>query len=112
MKKLLFISVLALISCKKEDIKSNFLRSTVDFRASYVNDKYNSQYDCIKINVEGNESYVFDTYSNPCLHQSFGFNMTSTQDTTFLPYSITTERDTLESGMLMFTVNGSKLVKV
>lgn len=98
MKKLILLSVLAFASCKKEDVTIYQNKYTIDIRASYVNKQFAEGKQ--KIIVECLDTYEFDTYSNPCLHQSFGFNQSSTEKQKSIPYIIRTERDTLEIGVL------------
>lgn len=112
MKRVLLLSAIAFASCSKEVKPLNLLKSSIDFRASYVNDKFEQGYKTLTIEVSGNETYTFDTYSNPCLHESFGFNLTTQDESKTIPYIIRTDRDTLEVGVLTFTVSGVKLVKV
>jgi hypothetical protein len=112
MKKVLLLLAVGLFSCSKEIKPNNLLKSTVDFRASYVNERFNEGYTQLTIEVNGLESYSFETYSNPCLHQSFGFSTLTQNESQTIPYIIRTDRDTLEVGVLTFNVSGVKLVKV
>ena len=105
MKKVLLLSVLAFASCKKEVQTIYQNKYTIDIRASYVNKQFVEGKE--KIIVECLDTYEFETYSNPCLHQSFGFNQSSTEKQKGIPYIIRTERDTLEMGVIY-----DKLVKV
>lgn len=105
MKKVILLSVLAFASCKKEEQVIYQNKYTIDIRASYVNKQFAEGKE--KIIVECIDTYEFDTYSNPCLHQSFGFNATSTIQNQSIPYIIRTERDTLEMGLI-----SGKIIKV
>lgn len=105
MKKVLLLSAIAFASCKKEAQTIYQNKYTIDIRASYVNHQFAEGKD--KIIVECLDTYEFNTYSNPCLHQSFGFNQQSTEKQKGIPYIIRTERDTLEIGFIY-----GKLVKV
>lgn len=105
MKRVLLLSVLAFASCQKEEQVIHQNKYTIDIRASYVNQQFAEGKD--KIIVECLDTYEFDTYSNPCLHQSFGFNQQSTENQKGIHYMIRTERDTLEVGVIY-----GKLVKV
>ena len=105
MKKVLLLSVLSFASCKKEEQVIYQNKYTIDIRASYVNKQFAEGKNIIII--ECLDTYEFETYSNPCLHQSFGFNQQSTEKQKGVSYMIRTERDTLEVGVIY-----GKLVKV
>ena len=101
MKKVLLLSVLAFASCKKEARTIYQNKYTIDIRASYVNKQFAEGKE--KIIVECLDTYEFETYSNPCLHQSFVFNQSSTEKQKGIPYIIRTERDTLDIGIIYST---------
>lgn len=112
MKKVLLLALIA-ISCQKQEIKPrSFVKSVVSFRSSYVNDKFDKGYDSIFIKVQGVQSFSFATYDNPCANTSFGFNTWHIDSVANIPYIISTDRDTLEMGLLTFTVNGFYVSKV
>jgi hypothetical protein len=104
MKKLLLVIAVGLLSCQKEQSKLNFVRSKVDFRASYVNDLCAKEYNSVTIEVQGLQTYTFNTDDNPCMNRAYGFSMYSNDSVAHVPYIIRTERDTLESGLLVFKV--------
>lgn len=104
MKKLLLIIAVGLLSCQKQETKLFFVRSKVDFRATYVNDLCAKEYNSITIEVQGLQTYTFNTDNNPCMNRAFGFSMYSKDSVAYVPYIIRTERDTLESGLLQFKV--------
>lgn len=105
MKRAIILSVLAFASCQKEAKTIYQNKYIIDIRASFVNKQFAEGKE--KIIVECIDTYEFETYSNPCLHQSFGFNATSTIQNQSIPYIIRTERDTLEMGLI-----SGKIVKV
>lgn len=112
MKKVLLLSVVVLLSCQKSEIKPRvFVKSFVSFRASYVNEVHNNECDSIFISVQGSQSFAFETHNNPCLNISYGFNMWANDSISTSPYIIRTERDTLEQGLLTFTVEGVMMFK-
>jgi len=104
MKKLLLVITVGLLSCQKEESKVYFVRSKVDFRASYVNDLCAKEYNSVTIEVQGLQTYTFNTDNNPCMNRAYGFSMYSKDSIAYVPYIIRTERDTLESGLLQFKV--------
>lgn len=109
----ILVGVLILLSCQKSEIKPRiFVKSFVSFRASYVNEVFNNECDSIYISVHGSQSFAFATHNNPCLNISYGFNMWVKDSVSTAPYIIRTERDTLEQGLLIFTVDGARLIKV
>jgi hypothetical protein len=105
MKKLLLIIAVGLVSCSKNDFKEKFfVRSKVDFRATYVNDLFIKEYKNVTIEVNGLQTYTFNTDNNPCMNRAYGFSMYSNDSIAYVPYIIRTDRDTLEVGLLQFKV--------
>jgi hypothetical protein len=102
MKKI-FISLLLLASCQKtESKKSVFLNSTLYFTASYVNELHSSGQDSVFVELSNGELRTFATHSDPCLNISFMFNTWSTDTLVLVPFSIRSEREQLETGVLKF----------
>jgi hypothetical protein len=113
MKKFVFVFSVCLLSCQKSEVKPIVrLSSQVSFRASYINDKYAQNYDTIYLEVLDNPTYSFATHDNPCKNVGYGFSLYA-PDTmvSVLPYMIRTERDTLERGLLKFSIDNPILVK-
>jgi hypothetical protein len=113
MKKVFLFAVIGLFSCQKSIVKPTVrLSSQVSFRASYINEKFDQGYDTIYIEVLNNPTYSFTTHDNPCKNVGYGFSLYA-PDTmeSVLPYVIRTDRDTLEYGLLKFSIDNPILVK-
>lgn len=112
MKKLFFLACLALLSCKKDESdKTVLVKCTVRFRAGFTNAQFQRGVDSLYLEVKGLQSYALKTNNDPCHNGAWGFRAYSEDTITYIPYIIRTERDTIESGVLPFTVSGYTYVK-
>lgn len=113
MKKLFLLACIALLSCQKDDVshKTVLVKSTVRFRAGFTNAQFQRGCDSMYLEVKGQRLIALKTNNNPCHNGAWGFRMYSEDTITYIPYIIRTERDTIESGVLPFTVSGFTYVK-
>lgn len=113
MKRVFFLACISLLSCKKDDVsqKVGLVKSTVRFKASYINTQFTNDCDSIFLEVKGLQSYSFATSDDPCKNVSYGFRTYHEDTITYIPYIIRTDRDTLENGYLTFTSSGFNYIK-
>ncbi len=111
MKKMFILLALSVVGCAKQESKpSMYVNSTVRFRAPFINKLHSEGVESVTLEVVGIESRTFITHDNPCGNIGFQFRTLSTDTSCLVPFILRTERDTLKSDMLLFTLNGSELV--
>ena len=103
--KLIVVSML-LISCNKEEIKaseSHFLEARIKFTAPYIANFYNDSVQSLHISVDGQQDFEFKTYLHDCNSRSFGYYVTSENETEAFEYIVRADGNIVDSGYLVFS---------
>lgn len=117
MKKALILVALALISCKKEETqKAVELSVKVDFSPAWINshleagEKIIFTVDASRVFLGTDQTvFTFDLVFNNCQHQKQTFTTWRQGKEVLVKYTLATERDTLESGVLKMSEKGESL---
>jgi hypothetical protein len=117
MKKIILLVGLALISCKKEDTqKAVELSVKVDFSPAWINshledgEKVVLTVDASRVFLGTDQTiFTFDLVFNNCQHQKQTFTTWRQEKEIFVNYVLTTERDTLETGVFKMSEKGETI---
>lgn len=113
MKKLFLLSIISIvfISCRKEDEPILEFRAKIKVTAQLSNRLYEEGHDSVYVYVSGQRTFSFKTHNDPCLNISYGYMAMKRMKSYSEPYIVSTERDTIESGILYFdTISSLKVI--
>lgn len=113
MKKLFLLSVISIvfISCRKEYEPIFEFRAKIKLTADFSNRLYNEGHDSVYVSVSGQRTFSYKTHDNPCLNISYGYMAMKRLKEYSEPYTISTERGIIESGVLYFdTIPSTKII--